>query len=88
MLKGARTWTTKGLFGFVINVNSKGSCRWYIIGFPVNNTHWSVEHCVMNPTSQHVFLWVCSFHNSNLIWDNDVLHQSNPFTHCAHSSGV
>lgn len=36
--------TTGGLLGFVINGNSKGSCCWFIIGFPVNNKHWSLGH--------------------------------------------
>lgn len=38
--------TTGGLLGFVINGNSKGSCCWFIIGFPVNNKRWSLGRWV------------------------------------------
>lgn len=43
--------TTGVLLGFVINGNSKGSCCWFIIGFPVNNEHWSLGLWVTNQLS-------------------------------------
>lgn len=56
----------RGLLGFVINTNSKGSCRWDIIGFPVNKARWSVGWRVLNPASEHVFYRFDLFHSSGL----------------------